>query len=1152
MNLATGSMRSHATNDATLWKEVCLNQDFETYFARLAALPIGGQAHPWQQALGRDEVCDNRLIRIPTGFGKTFGVLGAWLWHRVMQQCGEWPRRLVWCLPMRVLVEQVVGEVQAALDRVGGTAAGVDVHALMGGVGSHDWQIHPEREAVLIGTQDMLLSRALNRGYGAPRARWPMDFGLLNQDCLWVMDEVQLMDVGLATATQLQAFRDDDSDKALRPCRTWWMSATLQPDWLACSPDTAALRAALPAPVRVPSAQRHGPLWDEVHKPVRLELAAQSKQLAALALAQHLLAGRGATGPTLVVVNRVARAVEVHDELRKLIDKDPALRGIDLRLVHSRFRPAERAGWRELFLNRAACASGTDRLIVSTQVVEAGVDMSAAVLLTELAPWPSLVQRFGRAARWGGRASVLVIDPQAKEAAPYTRAELDAATQVLRLLTDVSPASLEAFEDAHPELLPALYPFEPAHVLLRQELDDLFDTASDLSGADVDISRFIRSGDERDVQVFWRHVAPKTAPEAGIRASREELCAVPFLSVRDWLCDKDRLKVGLRAWVWDWLDGRWRALERRDIYPGQTLLVAAEVGGYDPHRGWDPKAKPGLLAAALVGPQERPEAEDLADAAESDESLSATVQWQTIAFHGWQVGRVARQLLQALIPGNPSLAGLFDLAGRWHDAGKAHPAFQGSLRPHAHGGEIAKAPTDQWQPRARLYRLPDGTARAGFRHELASTLALFALLRRCRPDHPALLGPWRELLSRIGHTDGLSAPGAGLCDAALSPLEREVLALPPEHFDLLLYLVCSHHGKVRMSWQAGPADQASRDEALRIRGVRSGDVLPALTLAAADGSRHVLAAAEMVLAPASVGLNPHTGSGWTERVLGLLQRHGPFSLAWMEAVMRAADQRASRDATLVDPALMMENDAHGLETSHSSVAGLARGGEDPPELAQHSPQRGSQHGIRGRAGGPGDAGSSTRTPAHATRYLDTRLGALSYLELAPHLGLAVEALESAIESGEFDDRLLDAQFILDLHTRLCGELTPQFIGWRQREVQVGTHEPPAPHLVPMLMYEYALDLQARLQGAGDDLLLEALAFAEGRLLSIHPFIDFNGRTSRLFLRWLLRRLDLPRVVIAPAEAASADYLEALRASDQRDWRPLMQVWRERFSGGFDS
>ena len=35
---------------------------------------------------------------------------------------------------------------------------------------------------ILIGTQDMLLSRALNRGYGMSRYRWPMHFGLLNND----------------------------------------------------------------------------------------------------------------------------------------------------------------------------------------------------------------------------------------------------------------------------------------------------------------------------------------------------------------------------------------------------------------------------------------------------------------------------------------------------------------------------------------------------------------------------------------------------------------------------------------------------------------------------------------------------------------------------------------------------------------------------------------------------------------------------------------------------------------------------------------------------------------------------------------------------------------------------------------------------------
>jgi CRISPR-associated endonuclease/helicase Cas3 len=69
----------------------------------------------------------------------------------------------------------------------------------MGGEDGGDWDLYPECEAVLLGTQDMLLSRALNRGYASGRSRWPIEFGLLTNDCLWVMDEVQLFGSGLAT-----------------------------------------------------------------------------------------------------------------------------------------------------------------------------------------------------------------------------------------------------------------------------------------------------------------------------------------------------------------------------------------------------------------------------------------------------------------------------------------------------------------------------------------------------------------------------------------------------------------------------------------------------------------------------------------------------------------------------------------------------------------------------------------------------------------------------------------------------------------------------------------------------------------------------------------------------------------------------------------
>jgi len=130
---------------------------------------------------------------------------------------------------MRVLVEQTEAVARQGLSNVGFLWKPSEGHKSKVGV---DWSLYPDECAVLIGTQDMLLSRALNRGYAAGRARWPLEFGLLGQDASWVMDEVQLMDVGLATSAQLQTFLDEDATKSLRPRHTWWMSATLQSAWL--------------------------------------------------------------------------------------------------------------------------------------------------------------------------------------------------------------------------------------------------------------------------------------------------------------------------------------------------------------------------------------------------------------------------------------------------------------------------------------------------------------------------------------------------------------------------------------------------------------------------------------------------------------------------------------------------------------------------------------------------------------------------------------------------------------------------------------------------------------------------------------------------------------------------------------------------------
>ena len=89
---------------------------------------------------------------------------------------------------------------------------------------------------------------------------------------------------------------------------------------------------------------------------------------------------------------------------------------------------------------------------------------------------------------------------------------------------------------------------------------------------------------------------------------------------------------------------------------------------------------------------------------------------------------------------------------------------------------------------------------------------------------------------------------------------------------------------------------------------------------------------------------------------------------------------------------------------------------------------------------------------------------------------------------EFAARPLDESLLTAFHARICGELTPEWAGkLRAVEVTVGPLTPPAPHQLPMLLRDDALNLQARWEGASAadiDLPLEFPAFAEGRFLSI--------------------------------------------------------------------
>src|ERR1700722_4214742 len=92
---------------------------FATMFVHATA---GGSAYPYQERLATDGPTNSHLLNIPTGLGKTAAAVLSWVWRRrfsTEEVRRKTPRRLVYCLPMRVLSEQTYRESVRWLDRLG-------------------------------------------------------------------------------------------------------------------------------------------------------------------------------------------------------------------------------------------------------------------------------------------------------------------------------------------------------------------------------------------------------------------------------------------------------------------------------------------------------------------------------------------------------------------------------------------------------------------------------------------------------------------------------------------------------------------------------------------------------------------------------------------------------------------------------------------------------------------------------------------------------------------------------------------------------------------------------------------------------------------------------------------------------------------------
>jgi CRISPR-associated endonuclease/helicase Cas3 len=891
------------------------------------------------------------VLPIPTGLGKTEGSVLAWAWRKLHRGLSE-PLHLVYCLPMRSLVRQTVERLSACFNALAAEKRlqGVRVYQLMGGALDEGWAEEPDRPWVLVGTQDQLLSRALNRGYGMSRFDWPVHFGLLNQDCHWIIDEVQLMGPGLWTTAQMDWMRRKRF-RALKLCRTTWMSATMGVEFLQTT-DRKRDGCDKVEPFNPDfdgdaneELKRRRMAWRRtgMHQPAKGNKANPvPEQIASEAKAAHLPGTL-----TLIVCNTVKTAQDIFQKLEA--------GGTPKILLTSRFRAGDRRlaeeALRTFEARRSASSTGRVEgdpglICVSTQVIEAGLDISAHHLWTEHAPWPSLIQRLGRLNRDGkdneSRAVVWKLTPENKRKhegedwiGPYRKVALDLAWSLLEKFAPLSAhmtaaQALEKLRQQTPDELAKALAIPPEPCPRALDVHSLFSTEPDLHGGFTDVSRFVRNTDpDADITVFWRDWQGLAPPSGeGLDGPpldpNAETCAVAQWRLQEFL-----KTAHARAWLWNDEKELWQAVSVQDLKAGMTLMLRGDLGGYSQELGWTGERKHRLNDLPSPGP-----GRSLRD----DQGAGAGY-WSTMASHIADSRREAEGVCDALGIQGPIRTAVIEAAA-WDDLGKAHPHWQGAL---PRGGPLdkeilAKFPevlrVETSHDHAKSLRcdiekiltalaqsnhtftfgpLPDGPAEsAGFvrlRWQLSRKID-YDTLRAIRDLRPRVR--WaRHRAFRPGLDDrGMRHEAA----SALVMWRRYITPNEPPYPALAVYLAGAHHGKVRTVLRSISRNGSDvfgvpfSPGALEFDGC-SWPMDFSVAFDGADGEW--TDDGFKITGPGWTGivadlLGPWRGeadAAWTGAVAKDEPRAlGPFALAWLEALVRVADWRASeRPSQLIPP-----------------------------------------------------------------------------------------------------------------------------------------------------------------------------------------------------------------------------------------------------------
>ncbi|MBI5930832.1 MAG: CRISPR-associated helicase Cas3' [Chloroflexi bacterium] len=335
----------------------------------------------------------NVVLQAPTGSGKTRAALYPFLYtlDDVGPYFGKFPSKCIYSVPMRILAKQFVSEYQQVVHKYN-LRFGLNIStAIQTGEQPNDRTFSSN---LIFATIDQTISSFLVAPYSLPKRRANINAGAVLASYL-VFDEFHLFDPISTLPTTLQMLR---MLKGVTPFVL--MTATFSKDML------RELASLLDAEI-VPSTPEE--------ESALQKLPSQDKERYYHTAYTPMTADAILDNPrrrTLVICNTVDRARRLYDELRKHAPQDTTIR-----LLHSQFLPEDRNRIEDDIREKFGKGNQDDQpfIVISTQAIEVGIDMTCDILHTELAPANAIIQRAGRCARYEGNTGDVIIYGQAIE-----------------------------------------------------------------------------------------------------------------------------------------------------------------------------------------------------------------------------------------------------------------------------------------------------------------------------------------------------------------------------------------------------------------------------------------------------------------------------------------------------------------------------------------------------------------------------------------------------------------------------------------------------------------------------------------------------------------------------------------------------------------